>query len=286
MINTISEAFKETMLFLKNPQQLSLYLGKLVNIILILVIAKLSIKVLHSIINKFFDSQKNLKFKVDIPRLETMKGLVKSIVKYIIYFVAFTSIIKSFGTDVTALITAAGIGGLAFGFGAQNLVRDVITGFFILFEDQFSVGSFVEIDGVAGTVEEMALRVTKIRGTNGDLYIVPNGEIKKVTNKSTGKMRSLVEMSIAYEEDIDNAIRVLNQASEALKGDERIVEGPTVLGVSALGASEVNITVMAKTVPMEQWAIERLMRKTFKEAFDREGIEIPYPRRVVIEKTP
>jgi len=285
MINTISEVFKETMLFLKNPQQLSLYLGRLVNIILILVIAKLSIKVLHSIINRFFDGQKNLKFKVDVPRLETMKSLIKSIVKYIIYFVAFTSIIKSFGTDVTALITAAGIGGLAFGFGAQNLVRDVITGFFILFEDQFSVGSFVEIDGVAGTVEEMALRVTKIRGANGDLYIVPNGEIKKVTNKSTGKMRSLVEMSIAYEEDIDNAIRVLNQAAEDLKQDERIVEGPTVLGVSALGASEVVITVMAKTVPMEQWAIERLMRKTFKEAFDKEGIEIPYPRRVVIEKT-
>ena len=286
MINTVSEAFKETMLFLKNPQQLSLYLGKLVNIILILVIAKLSIKVLHSIINKFFDSQKNLKFKVDISRLETMKGLVKSIVKYIIYFVAFTSIIKSFGTDVTALITAAGIGGLAFGFGAQNLVRDVITGFFILFEDQFSVGSFVELDGIAGTVEEMALRVTKIRGVNGDLYIVPNGEIKKVTNKSTGKMRSLVEMSIAYEEDIDNAIKVLNKAADDLREDERIVEGPTVLGVSALGASEVVITVMAKTVPMEQWAIERLMRKNFKEAFDREGIEIPYPRRVVIEKTP
>ena len=287
MINTVIEAFRETMLFLKNPQQLSLYLGRLVNIILILIIAKLSIKVIHSIINKFFDSQKNLKFKVDIPRLETMKGLIKSIVKYIVYFIAITTIIKTFGTDVTALITAAGIGGLAFGFGAQNLVRDVITGFFILFEDQFSVGSFVEIDGIAGTVEEMALRVTKIRGTNGDLYIVPNGEIKKVTNKSTGKMRALVEMSIAYEEDIDNAIEVLNKAAEVLKiNDTRIVEGPTVLGVSALGASEVVITVMAKTIPMEQWAIERLMRKTFKEAFDKEGIEIPYPRRVIIQKTP
>ena len=287
MINTVIEAFRETMLFLKNPQQLSLYLGRLVNIILILIIAKLSIKVIHSIINKFFDSQKNLKFKVDIPRLETMKGLIKSIVKYIVYFIAITTIIKTFGTDVTALITAAGIGGLAFGFGAQNLVRDVITGFFILFEDQFSVGSFVEIDGIAGTVEEMALRVTKIRGTNGDLYIVPNGEIKKVTNKSTGKMRALVEMSIAYEEDIDNAIGVLNKAAEVLKlNDTRIVEGPIVLGVSALGASEVVITVMAKTIPMEQWAIERLMRKTFKEAFDKEGIEIPYPRRVIIQKTP
>ncbi len=285
MIDSLREAFTETIQFIKNPQQLSLYFGRLINIILILIIAKLSISILYSIINKFFDSQKNLKMKVDLPRLETMKGLVKSIVRYTIYFIAFTSIIKSFGTDVTALITAAGIGGLAFGFGAQNLVRDVITGFFILFEDQFNVGSYVEIDGVDGTVEEMALRVTKIRGFNGDLYIVPNGEIKKVTNKSTGKMRALVEISIAYEEDIDNAIRVLNIEAEALREKEqRIVEGPTVLGVSALGASEVVITVIAKTIPMEQWAIERLMRKTFKEAFDREGIEIPYPRRVIIEK--
>ncbi len=285
MIDSLREAFTETIQFIKNPQQLSLYFGRIINIILILFIARLSISVLYSIINKFFDSQRNLKMKVDIPRLETMKGLVKSIVKYTIYFIAFTSIIKSFGTDVTALITAAGIGGLAFGFGAQNLVRDVITGFFILFEDQFNVGSYVEIDGVEGTVEEMALRVTKIRGFNGDLYIVPNGEIKKVTNKSTGKMRALVEISIAYEEDIDNAIRVLTIEAEALKEKEqRIVEGPTVLGVSALGASEVVITIIAKTVPMEQWAIERLMRKTFKEAFDREGIEIPYPRRVIVDK--
>lgn len=287
MINTLTEVFRELMQFLKNPQQMSLFIGRLLNVVLILVIAKLSIKVLHTLINKFFDTQKNLKIKVDIPRLETMKGLIKSIVKYIVYFVAFTSIIKSFGTDVTALITAAGIGGLAFGFGAQNLVRDVITGFFILFEDQFSVGSYIEIDGVEGIVEEMALRVTKIRGFNGDLYIVPNGEIKKVTNKSTGKMRALIEMSIAYEEDIDKAIKVLTETAEELKQKEpRILEGPTVLGVTGLGASEVIISVMAMTIPMEQWAIERLMRKTFKEAFDRENIEIPYPRRVFIQKTP
>lgn len=287
MIENLNEGFRGMLEFLKNPQQLSLYMGRLLNIVLILVVAKLSIKAMHSLINRFFNTHKNLKIKVDSPRLETMKGLIKSIVKYVVYFVAFTSIIKAFGTDVTALITAAGVGGLAFGFGAQNLVRDVITGFFILFEDQFSVGSYVEIGGVEGTVEEMTLRVTKIRGFNGDLYIVPNGEIKRVTNKSSGKMRALVEMSIAYEEDIDRAIKVLNQASEELRNKEiRILEGPKVLGVSALGATEVVISVMAKTVPMEQWEVERLMRKSFKEAFDREKIEIPYPKRAPVQKAP
>lgn len=285
ILDTIKELFSDTMDFIKNPEQLTIILGRIINIIVILVIAKMGIKILHTIVNRFFESQKNSKFKMDIPRMETMKGLLNSIIKYTIYFIAFTTIMKSFGTDVTALITAAGIGGLAFGFGAQNLVRDIITGFFILFEDQFGVGNYVEIDGVGGIVEEMALRVTKIRGFNGDLYIIPNGEIKKVTNRSTGKMRALVEISIAYEENIDHAIEVLKKASERLSQEnEQILEGPTVLGVSNLGASEVVISVMAKTIPMEQWAVERLMRKSFKQAFDQAGIEIPYPRRVIINK--
>ncbi|AKL93548.1 mechanosensitive ion channel [Clostridium aceticum] len=287
LVHRIETSLRETFEFLRNPEQLTKFLGLFLNIIFTLIIAKISIKIIHSIVNKFFQSQKNLKLKVDAARMETLKGLIKSMVKYIIYFIAFTSIIKSFGVEVGALIATAGIGGLAFGFGAQNLVRDIITGFFILFEDQFSVGDYVDVDGIGGIIEEMALRVTKIRDFNGDLHIVPNGEIKKVTNKSTGKMRAWVNMSIAYEEDIDHAIKILNEASETLKNENsNIIEGPTVLGVTDLGDSEVVISVIAKTVPMEQWATERLMRKTFKQAFDKHGIEIPYPRRVVINKTP
>ncbi|SNT00743.1 small conductance mechanosensitive channel [Anaerovirgula multivorans] len=285
-INTIQISIKETIDFLKNPEQLTTIIGVIFKIIIILLIAKISIKVIESIVNKFFHTQRNSNFKVDVARMETMKGLIKSIVKYLIYFIAFTSIIKSFGVEVGALIATAGIGGLAFGFGAQNLVRDVITGFFILFEEQFSVGNYVEIDGLGGIIEEMALRVTKIRDFNGDLHILPNGEIKKVTNKSTGKMRAWVNMSIAYEEDIDHAMRVLSEVSEKLKEENpSILEGPTVLGVTDLRDSEVVISIIAKTVPMEQWATERIMRKAFKQAFDEHGIEIPYPRRVVINKT-
>lgn len=286
-INTIQTSLKETIEFLKNPEQLTNMIGLLLKIILILLVAKVSTKLIESIVNKFFQSQKNLKFKVEAARMDTMKGLIKSIVKYLIYFIAFTSIIKSFGVEVGALIATAGIGGLAFGFGAQNLVRDIITGFFILFEDQFSVGDYVEVEGVGGIIEEMALRVTKIRDFNGDLHILPNGEIKKVTNKSNGKMRAWVNMSIAYEEDIDHAIKILRELSEKLKQENSsILEGPTVLGVTDLKNSEVVISINAKTVPMEQWAIERMMRKAFKQAFDKHGIEIPYPRRVIIEKTP
>lgn len=285
-INTIQTSIKETMEFIKNPEQLTSILTMVLKIIIILLIAKISIKLIASIINKFFESQSNLKMKVDHARMNTMQGLIKSIVKYLIYFIAFTSILKSFGVEIGALIATAGIGGLALGFGAQNLVRDVITGFFILFEEQFSVGDYVEIGSVEGIVEEMALRVTKVRGFNGDLHVLPNGEITKVTNKSNGKMRALVNMSIAYEEDIDHALNVLNEVCKKLKEENSsIIEGPTVLGVTDLSDSGIVISVVAKTVPMEQWAVERTMRRAFKEAFDEHGIEIPYNKMVIINKT-
>ncbi|MGV8154344.1 MAG: mechanosensitive ion channel family protein [Alkaliphilus sp.] len=284
-INGIKNILADIWQFIRDPEQLTSILGSMINAIVIIIVARVSIKLMQKTIDVFFESQSKLKFKVDIPRVETMKGLMKSIIKYTIYFIAVTAIFKSFGTDVTALITAAGIGGLAFGFGAQNLVRDVITGFFILFEDQFGVGDYVEIDGTGGIVEEMALRVTKIRDFNGDLNTIPNGEIKKVTNRSMGNMRAWVNISIAYEEDIDNAISVLQETCEKLKEEnDTIVEGPTVLGVTNLGDSDVVLSVIAKTVSMQQWSTERKMRKAFKEAFDKAGIEIPYPRRYLISE--
>lgn len=284
-INAIKDSMLGIWEFIKNPEQLTTILGSIIKAITILVVAKISIKLIQKAIDVFFESQAKLKYKVDIPRVETMKGLMKSIIKYTIYFIAVTAIFRSFGTDVTALITAAGIGGLAFGFGAQNLVRDVITGFFILFEDQFGVGDYVEIDGTGGIVEEMALRVTKIRDFNGDLNTIPNGEIKKVTNRSMGNMRAWVNISIAYEEDIDNAIAVLQEACRILKEEnDTIVEGPTVLGVTNLGDSDVALSIIAKTTSMQQWSTERKMRKAFKEAFDKAGIEIPYPRRYLISE--
>ena len=285
IVNTIKSISIDIWQFIRDPEQLTSMIGSIINAMLIIVVARISIKLMQKTVDTFFKSQEKLKYKIDIPRVETMKGLIKSIIKYTIYFIAITAILKLFGTDVTALITAAGIGGLAFGFGAQNLVRDVITGFFILFEDQFGVGDYVEIDGTGGIVEEMALRVTKIRDFNGDLNTIPNGEIKKVTNRSMGNMRAWVNISIAYEEDIDNAITVLGEACEKLKKEnDTIVEGPTVLGVTSLGDSDVVLSAIAKTQSMQQWSTERKMRKAFKEAFDEAGIEIPYPRRVLISE--
>ncbi len=276
---------KEIIDLLKKSEQFSQITKVMIKIVLIVIIARFSIKIINSVIDKFVEKQKKSKLSIDFIRVETMKGLMKSLAKYVIYFIAFTAIIKFFGIEITGLIATAGIGGLALGFGAQNLVKDVITGFFILFEEQFGVGNYVEIDGVEGIVEEMALRVTKVRDFSGDLHIIPNGEISKVTNKSSGKMRAFVEMPIAYEEDIDKAIKILNESSEKLKTEnQQILEGPTVLGVSKLENYGVNISILAKTAPMEQWAVERLMRKTFKEAFDRESIKTPYQKIMLVKQ--
>jgi small conductance mechanosensitive channel len=193
-------------------------------------------------------------------------------------------IFEAVGFDITTVIAVTSIAGVAIGFGAQNLVKDIITGFFILFEDQFAVGDYITIEGMSGIVEVLGLRITKIRDFSGDLHIIPNGSITKVTNKSRGNMRALVEFQIAYEEDIDNAIKVINRVNKEMKKDfKQIVEGPEVMGVTALGDFGVTIRVFAKTLPMEQWGVEVELRKKIKNALDMEGIEIPYPKRVLVE---
>lgn len=283
---SINGKIREMVQLYGDPERLTRYSGALLKIIFIFIAAKLTIRFINIVIDKFFENRGKLKFVGEQKRFDTLKDIIKSIFRYIVYFVAFTPILETLGINISSLIAAAGIGGLAIGFGAQNLVKDVITGFFILFEDQFQVGDYVETGGKSGIVEEMAIRVTKIRDFNGDLHIIPNGSIDKVTNRSRGNMRALVEVSIAYEENLDRTLEVLRKlCTEIAEENDKIVEGPTVLGVTKLGESDVTISVMAKTIPMEQWAVERELRKRIKERLEDKGIEIPYPRRVVIESS-
>lgn len=283
-LNNLGDKFQGVISFYTDTEKLSTYTGALIKIVLIFLAAKITIRFMNIIIDKFFENRSKLRLTGDERRFDTLKDIIKSIFRYTVYFVAFTPILETLGINISSLIAAAGIGGLAIGFGAQNLVRDVITGFFILFEDQFHIGDYIETGGKSGIVEEMAIRVTKIRDFNGDLHIIPNGAIDKVTNRSRGIMRALVEVSIAYEENIERSLEVLkNLCTEIAEENDKIVEGPTVLGVNKLGESDVVIAIMAKTIPMEQWAVERELRKRIKERLDEKGIEIPYPRRVVIQ---
>ncbi|MFZ5641194.1 MAG: mechanosensitive ion channel family protein [Bacillota bacterium] len=247
-----------------------------------LVAAFIGIKIGDFIINKIFRPREKLYF--DERRVNTMRTLLRSVLRYAVYFILIFMILETTVKDIKGFLAGAGIIGVALGFGAQSLVRDVITGFFILFENQYAVGEYVTIGNLSGFVEEMELRVTKLRDWGGEMHFIPNGQVTTVTNFSRGSMRALVEISIAYEEEIDRALSVLKREAAEIAGElkEVVEEGPEVLGVVALGPSEVVIRVVAKTKPMEQWAVEREMRKRFKAAFDREGIEIPYPKRVMI----
>jgi moderate conductance mechanosensitive channel len=212
----------------------------------------------------------------------TLEAILKSILRYTVYFFGIVGILTEvFGT---ISLTFAGIGGVAIGFGAQSLVKDIINGFFILFEDQYAVGDYINIDDKGGIVESIELRVTKIRDFNGDLHIIPNGLISKVTNHSRGDIRVLVEFDVPYDTEIDRVIRIVSEVCEKFKlKNNNMVEGPKVLGVSALKDSSITIKVMGKSKSMTQWDSEMELRREIKMALDREKIEAPYPKRKIVK---
>lgn len=218
-------------------------------------------------------------------RTKTLEKLAQNVYTYFLIFFLLTIIIGIFDYDIAPLIAGAGIIGLAIGFGAQGLVSDIVTGFFILLEKQIEVDDYVTMAGLDGVVEEVGLRTTRLRGFDGTVHFIPNREIKNVSNHSRGNMRALVDISISYDENIDEAIAVLQEAcDEVAKEEVAIKEGPNVVGVQSLGDSDVVIRIIAKTENMSQWAVERKLRKTLKEALDRHGIEIPFPHQVYLEK--
>lgn len=248
------------------------------DIIKILVIAFIGIKIGDILISRFYKLHTKGKIQLPERKIGTLMSLTKNILRYVIYFIAVASILKIFNIEMTSILAVAGIGSLAIGFGAQNLVKDVISGFFIIFEDQFGVGDYITINNFSGLVEEVGLRISKIRDFSGDLHIIPNGEIKTVTNHTRGSMRALVNVGIPYEEDVDRIINVLTQICEDIKKSRNdVIEGPTVLGITDFQDSQVLITIIAKTEPMKQWEVERDIRYRIKKVFDREKITFPYP---------
>lgn len=258
------------------------FLGKLAISLLIFISVYIITKVINKIIDRTILNRKTITTNEATNRIRTMIETIKKTIKYLLFFFAIIIVLDLFGVNTATLITTLGIGGFALTFGAQSLVKDMITGFFILVENQYSVGDYVQIGSKEGIVEELGIRITKIRDFSGELHIIPNGSITEVTNKTRGGMRALIKVSVAYEEDLDHVIDVLNRIAEEFKQNDKIIDGPNVLGVTQLGSSGIEVTIVAKTLPMEQWAIERNLRKRIKEEFEKEDIEIPYQKIVII----
>lgn len=250
-------------------------------ILLSAIIGKIGTRLIDNIIDL-----DRLSGRWDERRVNTLSGLAKSMLKYTIYFVGGVIVLDELGVPTTSILAGAGVLGLAVGFGAQNLVRDVLSGFFILFEDQFAVGDYVKIAGAEGTVQEIGLRVTRVQIWTGEIHIIPNGLIEHVVNYSRSGMGVLLEVPVALETNLDQAIDIINNVCHEMAEEksEEVVDEPQVLGVTGLDSSGATIMVFGTVAPMKQWAYGRELRKRIKGAFDHEGIEIPYPHRVLINK--
>jgi small-conductance mechanosensitive channel len=250
-------------------------------ILLSAIIGKIGTRLIDNIIDL-----DRLSGRWDERRVNTLSGLAKSMLKYTIYFVGGVIVLDELGVPTTSILAGAGVLGLAVGFGAQNLVRDVLSGFFILFEDQFAVGDYVKIAGAEGTVQQIGLRVTRVQIWTGEIHIIPNGLIDHVVNYSRSGMGVLLEVPVALETNLDQAIDIINNVCHEMAEEksEEVVDEPQVLGVTGLDSSGATIMVFGTVAPMKQWAYGRELRKRIKGAFDHEGIEIPYPHRVLINK--
>ncbi len=218
-------------------------------------------------------------------RAVTLGAVLRSVAGAAIWFIAFLLVLGELDINLAPLIAGAGIAGVAIGFGAQSLVRDFLAGIFIIIEDQYGVGDIVDVGEATGVIEEVTLRTTRLRDVAGVLWVVPNGEIRRVGNSSQLWSKSLLDIEVAYDTDVDHATTVIKGVLDQLWHDDlaeaTIIEEPTVLGLESFGADAIVIRAVVKTEPSEQFAVAREVRARLKKAFDAEGIEIPFPQRTV-----
>jgi small conductance mechanosensitive channel len=256
----------------------------IVQIALIIVATILALRFSDRVIDKIFEIS-----RIESKKAHTLRKLIKSIFRYSLYFISALTILINLGFDPLPVLAGAGILGLAIGFGAQNLVRDIITGFFLIFEGQLEVGDTVQINGqIKGTVEEVGLRVTKIREFNQRLHYIANGNISQVTNYNREKMRAIVHVTVPYESDLT----VVNQALEEVCNNigkrfgPYLIEQPKIMGVTRIDQNGIEFTITALCEPEEYWAIEREMRKEAVLVLHKNGVQIAYPRSVVYHANP
>jgi small conductance mechanosensitive channel len=217
-------------------------------------------------------------------RGQTIAQLLRSVGRVVVLVIAILLTFNVF-IDIGPILAGAGILGLAVSFGAQSLVKDVISGFFILFENQFAIGDVIEVAGKSGLVEKMTLRVVQLRDGEGIMHVVPNSEIKVVSNKTRGWARAVVDVGVPYDENVDRAIDVLKDEAAQFSTDKAWgaqLDGPVeVLGVESLSDSAVVLRTVIRTQPGSQWNVAREFRRRIKNRFDREELEIPFPQRRV-----
>jgi moderate conductance mechanosensitive channel len=252
-------------------------LVKPAKIVFILAVAYLARRLLHRLLGRLIHGKAR--------RVETVAALIRSIVSAAVWTIAALMALSELGLNLGPLIAGAGIVGVAIGFGAQNLVRDFLSGIFMLMEDQYGVGDVIDAGPATGTVESIGLRTTRIRDVNGTVWHLPNGHIERVGNKSQLWSRALLDIDVSYQTDIAHATEVIKRTAQTMCEDpdfaEAVLSEPEVWGVENLGLDSVTIRLVLKTAPNDQFKVTRELRARIKAAFDEAGIEIPFAQRTV-----
>ena len=223
-------------------------------------------------------------------RSETIASLLRSVTTIAVYTIALFMILSAFSINVGPLIASAGVVGVALGFGSQTLVRDFLSGVFMILEDQYGVGDVIDAGEASGTVEAVGLRVTRLRDVTGTVWYIPNGTIARIGNMSQGWARAVIDVPVAYHEDVPAVIDLLTLVAHDLAHDPRwaelITAEPEVWGVENFTPDGLVIRVVVQTAPLQQWAVGRELRARIKAALDERGVEIPLPQRAVWVRTP
>jgi len=271
--------------YVSNPAVWTNFLFIAIKIVVIFIAGRIVIAIANKALEHMLVEREKSPLKFDTRRTRTIGKLLGNIVKYVVNFIMILMILNQFGIRLEPLLAGAGVVGLAVGFGAQSLVKDVITGFFIIFEDQFAVGDVIQTGTFKGTVEEIGLRVTRIRSWTGEVHFIPNGSITQVTNFSVNNSVAVVDVTIAYEEDIDKAIAVMAETvKKNYESNVNMVREPEVLGVQSLVGANVTLRTTVECKPNMHPVVARELYAELKKAFDAHGIEIPYPRVVNYHK--
>jgi small-conductance mechanosensitive channel len=246
-------------------------------ILFIFAVAFLVRRLLHRLLGRLINGRPR--------RVETVAALLRSIVSAVVWTVAVLMALSELGLNLGPLIAGAGIVGVAIGFGAQNLVRDFLSGIFMLMEDQYGVGDVIDAGPATGTVESIGLRSTRIRDVNGTVWHLPNGHIERIGNKSQLWSRALLDIDVSYQTDIAHATDVIKRTAQTMCEDpdfaEAVLSEPEVWGVENLGVDSVSIRLVLKTAPNDQFKVTRELRARIKAAFDEAGIEIPFAQRTI-----
>lgn len=241
--------------------------------------------VITKVIRKAVTADPNLTEAEEERREDTLIAIITGTIKVATIIFVSLMILSEFGIDIGPLIAGAGVIGLAFGFGGQYLVKDVITGLFIIIENQYRVGDVVKIAEISGLVEDISLRVTILRDLDGTVHHIPHGEVKTVSNMAKGFARVNLNIGVSYNADIDKVKEVIDRVGNELAEDpdfkDNIIDSPKYIRIDSFDDSSISLKILGETKPLAQWEIAGELRSRLKKAFDKEGIEIPFPQMVV-----